>query len=422
MKYITRILVFVFLSFTVQGFSQLSVYSKGANMPYRHPTPGEISIMAVSPVPDGITPTKEAYEEVVDCGFNLVTSQGSVAFYQKQFSLIEDLNLRFIVSTPQLLTDNRSNYIKALKDNKHLGGWLLKDEPTAEFLPTLKEQYDIFKRQDPNHFILINLVGLIEKKFTGKYTVLKNYLENFQEMFQPMVWSYDYYPISMKSGKLNVNYEQFYSDLEDFSSMAKSTNRPFWAFCESMEYSTKWYSRPAPTESYLRFEAFSALAYGAQGIVYWTYSLRKSGSSEKYISALVDLKGKKSKAWYAAQKVNNEIKKFNDVFYECNVADIRHTGKKQYKGTRKLSGAYGPFKSIKSGDSGVLVSLIENKGKNYVVIVSRDVLKKQNLTIELESGRMIEELTSIDARRYTSEKPLNFTLDAGNYLIFSVTE
>ena len=189
-----------------------------------------------------------------------------------------------------------------------------------------------------------------------------------------------------------------------------------------MAYTTKWYSRPVATEEYLRFEAFSALAYGAQGIIYWTYGQRKSNEVETYTSALVNMNGKITKSWYAAQKVNQEIKKYNDVFYECKVEQVRHTGSNLYKGTKRLSGTIGPFKMIRSKDAGVIVSLIINKGETYIVLVSRDVLKKQTITLELSANKKVKNISSNKQEIYDWRKDVTLTLDKGGYVIFKVVE
>ena len=75
-----------------------------------------------------------------------------------------------------------------------------------------------------------------------------------------------------------------------------------------MAFKASWIECPPAKEEYLRFEAFSALGYGAQGIVYWTLGQRKSSPHETYTTALINLKGEKTAAWYVAKKVNLENK------------------------------------------------------------------------------------------------------------------
>lgn len=405
-----------FLLGTITLYAQK--YSSGDNFPYHNPTPGEITIMAVSPIPDGLQPTRKAFQDVVDCGFNLATSQGSVAYFSNLFSLLENLKLKFLISNPNFISnDVRKSYISAFQNNPHLGGWLLKDEPLFKTWPELSAQYKLFSKEDRNNFIYINLFGSIANNLPGVKNI-PEYVETFQKMFTPACFSYDFYPIRTKNKKTTVEYNQFYYDLESFSSISKKYNRPFWSFCESIAYTTTAYSMPTPTEEYFKFQAYNALAYGAQGIVYWAYGMRKSSGGENYKSALVDLKGNKSKAWYAAQKVNSQIKKFNDVFFECDVKEVKHTGDKIYNGTHKLTGSIGPFSMVRTGTSGVVVSRIENKGQNYIVIVNRDVFKKQNITVELSTNKKVINLTSNNQQQYSGVTTINLTLDKSDWVIF----
>lgn len=416
----TRFYRSIFLLLTLLFTSILTLKAQSSTNNKLYPTPGRISIMAVSPIPPEVEPTRQAYQDVIDCGFNLGIQQGSIDYYRKQFKAIGNLDFKYFISNPDLATEKRNAFISAFKNSRYVAGWLLKDEPAYSQIDNIAAAQKAMEAKLPNKLIYVNLVGMMVNTFTGPYTNYTDYLNFIEKKLSPQIWSFDFYPIYYRNGKFNVDYDIFYSDLEAIRDISKKTKRPFWSFCESLAYTAKTYTRPAPNEYYLRYEAFTALAYGAQGIVYWAYSMRKSNADEKYTSALVDLKGKKTKAWYDAQKVNREIIKFNDVFFQCNVKDIRHTGKSLYKGTRRLSGSFGPFKMVRSGDAGVVVSLIENKGNNYVVIVSRDVEKSQNLTLELNPNQDIVNITGPSPVDFSWREEIKFNLDKGGYLIFKV--
>ena len=66
--------------------------------------------------------------------------------------------------------------------------------------------------------------------------------------------------------------------------------------------------RPIATEEYLRFEAFNALALGAQGIVYWSYAMQDPNDNGYYQSAVVDKNGNPGPSWNAVKQINKEIK------------------------------------------------------------------------------------------------------------------
>ena len=392
--------------------------SKSKNHPYVNPTPGEITIMASTPIPHGLQPTREAYEDLVECGFNLGTERNSVEGYKKNFAAIGPLNFRFLISNLDLLTDKMANIIEPLKNNPYVAGWNFKDEPNYKDLRSLQPYYNSIYRLDPTKLVYMNLIGGIYGDVTGPAKTYKEYLEIIQKMFMPPVWSFDIYPFSMKNGKLGVSYDSFFNALESMMAMSKSTERPFWSYIQTMAFKRGSTERPAATEAYISFAAFSALAYGAQGILYWKYGQRKSNDSETYLSALVNMDGKKTGAWYAAKKVNSQIKKFNDVFYECTVKEVRHTGSKQYEGTKKLTGSFGPFKSISTGSSGVLVSRIENNINKYIVIVNHDVQNKQNILFKLDTNRSVIDLTDPKGRIPNSGSSFNKTIDKGGFLIF----
>ena len=398
--------------------TSLNIYSQETH-PYIHPTPGEIVIMASTPIPHGLPPTHEAYKDLIECGFNLGIEGGDIECYKQQFAAIGNLNFKYLISNPDLRTDKRIKYIEAFKDSKYLGGWCLRDEPSYSEFDSLKKQYDALYRADPDNLIYMNFLGGIIKGVTGPFTHYMDYLNYIGELFKPEMWSYDFYPFQIKNNKIEVDYDQFYQDLECMWKVAKIYQRPFWTYLQSMAYKSSMFYRPVTNETYLRFVVFSSLAYGAQGVGYWTYGQRKSHDSETYISALVNLNGKKTSAWYAAKKVNGEIKKFNDIFYNCEVKEVRHTGDRIYKGTRKLSGEFGPFKMIRSQEAGVMASLIENNGSQYVVIVNRDVFKNQKITLELKPNRNVVDLSSKKEREYNWRKDINITLEKGGYVIFN---
>ncbi len=346
-----------------------------------YPTPGEITIGAATAIPQYLPLTRKAYEDVVDCGFNIMSQYATPEKYDSILPLIEGLNLRLAVSNSALNRKNNVEVVKKFKASKQLACWTFDDEPLFENLKTLSDYYHQLVKAQPDKLIFLNLIGAPIKQFIGNSPNYAAYLDTIEHYFQPMVWAYDLYPLSIKDGKVRVAHDIFYSDLEIVSKKARTTKRPFWVYCQGMEFKNSVVYRPAATIPYLRFEAFSALAYGAQGIIYWTYGQRYDGGTEHFLSALVSLKGEKTKAWYAARQVNSEIKAYNDVFYKCEFVDCQHTGAKVYQDTKKLIGKFGPLDRIESGDDGVLVSWLRNRGKDYLVIVNHNPLGKQTVRL-----------------------------------------
>ena len=388
---------------------------------YKTPTPGEITILADTPIPPHRTVSEAAFQQLADCGFNSAIFTGDINECKKALEQSEKVGVKLMVHNKNLLNEKCKSFVDSLNLNKNLGGWYFKDEPQYDQLDNLSKAYNRLESLNTGKLIYINLVGSAISKFTGEITDYKEYLNLIEDIFHPDVWSYDHYPFLIKNGKVEASYDSFYSDLEDFRNISEVTGVPFWAYCQSMAFKNSVIERPAPTENYLRFETYNALAYGAQGIVYWTYGQRETTKYEEYFSALVNLEGEKYPAWYAAKKVNEEIKRFNDVFYRCKVFNISHTGNKIYAGCRKFKNSSGPLKKVISGKEGVVISEIENKDKKYIIIVNKDFSKNQKVELYLKNSYSLKQLTTNNINMDKIKNKITLDLQPSDWQIFLIT-
>jgi len=412
----------------VHGFSHPGTGNERKDYPYICPTPGAITICAYDMCPEGVLPDRKDIVLYEECGFNsFIQENGSEAFFDRLFNLIEGSGLKAIISNGDLrgsLTEKRNRFVERFKGRDNLGGWEMQDEPLFDALSTQGKIYSEIFDMDSLHNIHFNLVGEMARSFVGRNTPdLMSYLDTVRHKVFPGMWSFDCYPVKrIGNGPVVVDSDVFYSALEAYSRISKVTGRPFWSCCLSMGFRQNEICKPSPTEEHLRFAAFSALAYGAQGIAYWTYRQRADvpGSSFIHLDAPVDTLGGRTNVWYALKKVNQEIKKCNHVFYGSEVVGVFHTGVKKFKDTRPLTGGVGPFATLDGGNAGMLVSHIRNSGGDYIVIVNHDVERNQKVRFSLEDGRQIRAISISDGGKMKmSASKGKFTLGAGGYIIFS---
>lgn len=438
------------------------------NYPYISPVEDNIPIIASSPYLPGTDPTHEGLLEVADCGFNCVLTgpvpkdklEGSsieerIEAVKRFLSIANGTGLRVILSGAPLFWINKSDpnfdcapvlkechkYVEAFAPYKEVTGWFCVDEPKYDYFGYLTEFYDQIHKDDPSRMAIINLMSGGQKEHMNgllpqtnpteeeKDAAYMKYLKEFQRIFRPAVWSYDMYPIYNRKGNLEIN-PKFYYYLEIYSKLSKDTSRPFYAYVLSQAYGAGWAEFPMATVSYLRYEIFSALAYGAQGIVYWNYSpARRKPNEVLYRDALLNRKGKKTSSWYAAKQVNSEIKKYQDVFLGCELEEVYHTGK-EFPGVQKMSSPIGPLKKVNSKGDGVMVSALKNGGKRYIVVVSQDPFHSQQLTLTFDGKYDIREVTAggkkISGKSKKGEvaqsKEIKRKISSGGYLIFEYSE
>lgn len=392
------------------------------------PTPGEFPIVASSVLNREIGPQAGDLEGVYECGFNVCMEEATLDRLETLVKNMEGTPLKLLMYNWVFSHDADGkdwreklvNFVNKYKDHPNVAGWEFGDEPKWEYLPALKQRYDLLRRTAPESFISFNLVGEMAKVFTGPCTNLEEYLDTITKVFPFDALSSDYYPIMVKNGELKVNYRGFYKDLDAFSKVAKREGLPMWTYCMGVEYDVKVYTRPAATVPHLNFEIFSALGYGAQGIVYWTYWQRPSNSAITFISALVNLDGKKTPAWYAAQKVNHQVKALTPVFLGAEMVECRHTGDIDYEGVDNTASPFGPIESIVSGNKGVQLSHLVNNGKKYILIVNHDITSNQGINLSFRNEttvRHIQVTSKFKLKSKKLSKKKSFTLDPGGYLL-----
>lgn len=227
-------------------------------------------------------------------------------------------------------------------------------------------------------------------------------------------------------GPVNVGYQTFYEDLATYNRLSERGGA-FWMYIQSMEYLVGHYLRPVATVPYLSFQAFSALAYGAQGILYWTYRNRPDTKSEQYGQALIDLDGEKTPSWDAARTVNHRIRRYNEVFAGSRLMEATHVGE-IYSGCPVMKKRIGPLlraRTEKAG-KGMLLTRLRNGDREFLVIVSHDVTEAQHITLTFKEGYKILELTPADcgdgnaAGRVDSSRPVRHLLPPGGVCIFEI--
>jgi hypothetical protein len=186
--------------------------------------------------------------------------------------------------------------------------------------------------------------------------------------------SFDHYPICFKGVR-----PEFYANLEDIAKAAKAAGEPFWAFALSTAHDPY----PVPTDAHIRFQIFSNLAYGAQGLQYFTYTT-PVGTRWNFHNAPIDENGKKTEVYDVIAKVNKEVHALTDVFLGAEVLNVRHTGDMIPEGTKALYDGGknvlpSEFGRLESEGDGLVVSHFKNGQHEYLMLVNKSIEKEQNV-------------------------------------------
>lgn len=419
---------------------------------YTNPVGTEFPIIAHTPCPRGRDATVGGVRLLKECGFNCViynpvndtaekTPSAQNNKLERLLNIFRDENIKVILSQPNLFSEQKyilngveekmqscSSLVEAIKGNKALGGWAFEN-----FIPVTKfdrynEFYQDIKEIDKDHLIFFYLDGGYWEGAKPECAGLCDYLDKIQSKFKPDVWSYQCFPFYGESqSAMSTAYGDYFNAFEIYAQRARITQRPFWAFCQCMYFSNKLDPptiRPKTSISLLRFQIFTALAYGAQGIIYYTYALPPESTFDIFYSALINDNGEKEEAWSYVQQMNRELKALSEKFYGCQVWDVRIAGSLWRSPCTSIEMPFGPLISI-SKDINATFSLFGKDGGKYLFVVNRSLTDIQQIIMKFSEIYTVKEWT-IDSDTYTlrstnidTKNGVSRTIKQGDFLFFS---
>lgn len=378
-----------------------------------------------------------------------------------------------VILNPVWLNENVEHCIRIVsryRANKFVKGWMVMDQPHhqdwGDVLETdgqdteynsltlayktavMYSRYFKFTLPDGKtekaqveQMTMFNLPASELPLWIGSCKDYPQYLEALDTLFHPAVWSYNYFPFlydltSMikddKPSVITTYHETFYRFLSYFSSISNASSRPFWAYCQTEEYQVFnrtdnkllfWY--PTPTIGMLRFEAFSALAYGAQGLVFARLGMETSKEGEVRVERLnaplvCNIAPESEKVtlehtgiYESLKQLNKEIKQCADVFSEAKCKAIGHV--KNLFSQPEAKFPFGCVGDMTCSGLGSLVSNLEKGEEKFIVIVNHDAFNAQNFKVNLIREARV--LFPVQSDSSVSGE-YNFTLAPGGMLIF----
>lgn len=378
---------------------------------YQNPTPGEFPILGWYSIPDSAS-TPERYREMREAGFNLSFSHfGNNDEISRAVKAAKGTGVRIVAGSPQIEEQTRGS-LDSLSRYPEIAVWFLRDEPTVAGFKKLAQFRDSVYAVDTTRLVYLNLLPrMVDAKSLGADSY-DDYVRSFVEQVRLPMISYDMYPVREASEGEAYLHPMLFTNLESARRVSKEYGMPFWAFCLSTAHTPYPVTRPA----HLEVEAFSALAYGAQCIQYFTY-WQPVTTQWNFHHAPIDKFGKRTDVYYMIRDLNREIQALSPIFLGADVEDVSHTGSTIPEDTHRLTSVPSPFKSIDSEGQGVLVSHLRNNGKQYLMIVNRDIMNAQKVNLEFDNVKKVKQIMPDSSEKKVSDTfPI---LPPGRYILYT---
>lgn len=341
------------------------------------------------------------------------------------------------------------DYVTASSDPAIFGG--IKDLAAA---------YRVFMQNMNRHTAFLTLSVSTEKRYVGteiyesttnKRTRFEKYLQAVMERFNPTLMSAEIFPIiKSDSAPYFTISDWYYFTLEVIGIYSSSYDAAFWLYMPSVQFkiyrdgSTAVETEyPLPTVSMLLFQAFNALAFGFQGLVFWTYALPENVlQKDSETGALIPKKeyinapyndGITTNIWNNCAVAIPGIKLFGKMLLGAKFIEAAHVYgpayvRNPYPETRQMpaSGIGCVLKATATGP-GVVITRLEKVSEKYVAIVNHSPKDYEDFTLTVGPGcrwteyRMMDwsdnYLTETEHQRESQEKTVSRMLQPGSMML-----
>jgi len=209
------------------------------------------------------------YAEIRNANFTAVLGgfgATSPADIQAQIAAAEahDLGV-FVHADPSIPIDQLPS-----SNSSSFWGYQVKDEPDASEFPDLASTVSNISEWHPDKLAFINLLPNYATDTQLGSANYYDYVQDFVDTVHPDVLCMDHYPLFTAPAfepTNNMTRAGYRDNLAVLRAAALQADIPFWNFFNVMPYG----SHEDPSLAQIRWQAFTSLAYGARGLLYFCY-------------------------------------------------------------------------------------------------------------------------------------------------------
>jgi len=241
-------------------------------------------------------------------GVELAKKNGLRCIYEMRMEPFDDrvLTEEEIQAKLDAIDKHVKERVESTKDDPAVIGYYLRDEPGAYLFRSLATAVAAVKKYAPGKLAYVNLfpgyastIGADVDSQLGTYS-FREYLERFVQEVKPQLLSYDNYMVEYSEDMRDIARASIYfSDLFEVRRVALKYEIPFWFIGSSLCIMAE--SSP-PTAMRYAYQAYTALAAGAEGMTWFLYY--PLGWKESPI----DENGNKTLSWLYMRSVNEQVK------------------------------------------------------------------------------------------------------------------
>jgi len=319
-----------------------------------------------------------AYQEYADCGFNMTTDH-SLQQDETDLTLAHEKGLKVMPTWTDdwrydwddCITNELDARAQEMVDmyatNIATFAYYLTDEPHTSKFPGLAYAHQKLQELDTNHIPVINLLPEYASPEQLGAPDYETYLQEFIDQVHPKVLSWDSY-----------NYDAWgqHGNFEIMRDLGLQYNIPFWFIyhaCDAWGINTS-------TAGQMRWNVYSALAYGAKGLSAFMYTSHPVHAK----NAILNNDNSKNQLYYYQQAINSEIKTLSKILIKCTSTAVYHTPDSIPNRGRGIQA--GDLVTSVSGGNAVMGEFTNNVDETYLMLVNNDFSNGKTITFTFDNS------------------------------------
>jgi hypothetical protein len=325
--------------------------------------------------------------------------------------LVSDSAIQAGADDPELMRYSLDTY----RGHPAYLGNLAVDEPASAYFDSLGASHDAFAELDPDKYFYINLLpnyASVNQLFVDKLdetgglptaAQYRQYLDAYMDAVKPTFISYDYYPLH---GTFPALTQGYYDNLSVVRKTASEHGIPFWVFIQSASWNV---NARLPIRSETFWQVNTALAYGAQGIQYFTFWCP---FEDGFTGGMVSRNGEKTPIYDDVQEMNRQIAAIDHVLMGARFKGVIVHGESSVPVPEDDQlPSYGALAAL-SGDIPVIAGAFDYDGTQAYYVVNNTIDRDGKATLRWTGEHTLQVVQGAESSRH-SGSVLELALAAG---------
>ncbi len=366
-------------------------------------------------------PIEQMVRMLHDMGLNTLESNTPAEFaadrlsndeHRRVLNACQQYGMRYLITDHNRITNQSdpqrervASLVQDFRSYPALGGYYVWDEPHREHFAAVAQVYTWLRELDPGR-LAVNAMfpSYGAYKYPDDYPA---FARDFVQQVDPDVLSFDHYTITE-----NGPGDTFYTDLQTWSDLSLAHNKVLWFYPACCS----WGGIVPPTTATLRFQAATALAYGARGLQWFT-GRSQASDSIAFTHAPFTAEGAPTRTARLLRSVNLWVQSLAPAILQTRLVETAHTAPVPYLCRAWAQGMMG----LKYASPGLL--LAEHRGpsgRRILWVVNRSYLRPRVASLAFTQSVRVIDLAHGRLPTTSNGGTLSFRIPAGDALVLDI--